>query len=326
MDYVVRWKGNKIMRKKISYIIVTWNNEEIIEECLTSLLKYAAYETEVIVVDNDSKDATCEVIRNLGKNKIKIIETHANLGFSKANNVGIEYATGDYVFFVNPDVIFIEDIITPMVKMLDENSNIGVISPRLLYRDGTFQVSCCNFPSAKKVLWDDFHLCKLCSEEKKMKLAQAQYRGTKNHYVDWTYGAAHLCRMEDVKAVGGYPEGYFMYGEDTEFCMYFKDKLNKDTYYLWDSRLIHLGGYSEKKVLNSKKIVYGTNAAMYFVNKYYGSSACERYKIMLGLASFLKMVVYTIICKFSCNQHYKNEKTKWTASLKTIMHYEGTQN
>ena len=209
---------------------------------------------------------------------------------------------------------------------MDADPTIGIVSPRLLYKDGSFQVSCCNYPSAKKIWWDDFHLYKLLPEKKVMKVAQAQYRGNENHFVDWTYGAAHLCRMEDIKAVGGYPEGYFMYGEDTEFCMYFQDKLNKKTYYLWSSKLIHLGGYSEKQVLNSKKIIYGTNAAMYFVKKYYGKGACRRYRIALGTASFLKMVIYTMKCKFSDNQHFRNEKTKWTASWKTVLHYEGSQN
>ena len=85
-----------------------------------------------------------------------------------------------------------------------------------------------------------------------------------------------------------------MYGEDTEFCMYFLDKLGKKTYYLWDSRLIHLGGYSEKQVLNSKKIVYGTNAAIYFVNKYYGKKKTITYRILLGISSAIKLAVYSV--------------------------------
>lgn len=312
--------------KKISYIIVTWNNEQIIENCLTSLMKYSAYETEIIVVDNDSSDSTCDVIKNLGIEEVRLIEKKENLGFSKANNVGLQAATGNYVFFVNPDVIFIENIIEPMLNVLEKNLSIGIVSPRLLYEDGSFQVSCCNFPSVKKIIWDDFHLFKFVSEDKQMKVAQAQYRGKKNHIVDWTYGAAHLCRMADLKTVGGYVEGYFMYGEDTELCMLFKDKLNKATYYLWDSKLIHLGGYSESQVLNSKKIVYGTNAAMYFVKKYYGSSECIKYRIVLGMSSFLRMIVYSFKCIFSKKQHYKNEKIKWKASFNTVLQYKGTQN
>ena len=314
------------MEKKVSYIIVTWNNEEIIKECLTSLLRFAAYETEVIVVDNDSKDSTCDVIRKLNRKEIKIIETHKNLGFSKANNVGVMEATGNYIFFVNPDVIFIEDITTPMIEVLEKNRHVGIVSPRLLYKDGSFQVSCCNFPSAKKVLWDDLHLYKFIPETKVMELAQAQYRGDENHFVDWTYGAAHLCRTEDLNMVGGYPEGYFMYGEDTEFCMFFKNKLNKGTYYLWDCELIHLGGFSEKQVVNSKKVIYGTNAAIYFVKKYYGVKACVEYRIMLGISSFLKILVYTVMEIFSANERYKNEKGKWLLSLNTVIHYRGTQN
>lgn len=310
-----------ITLKKITFIIITWNNAEIIRECIDTLIEFSKFENEIIIVDNASKDTTCDVLKLYG-DKIKLIESQENLGFSKANNLALQNATGDFIFYVNPDVIFIEDVLTPMVDLLENNQDIGVVSPKLLYKDYSYQVSTCNFPSATKLLWDDCHLYKLLSKKKKMKYAQAQWRGSENRFVDWTYGAAHLCRKSDVLAVGGYPEGYFMYGEDTEFCMYFLDKLNKKTYYLGECSLIHLGGYSEKQVVNSKKIVYGTNAAMYFVNKYYGKGSLFRYRFILFCVSYLKYIAYSFQYLFKHSQKNLNGKVKWKASWKTVLKYD----
>lgn len=312
---------------KISYIIVTWNNEDIIQECLDSLLQFCGdYENEIIVVDNDSKDRTCEVIKKKYGENILLIETENNNGFSKANNIGLELATGEYVFFINPDVVFIENIVTPMLDILKKEKEIGIVCPRLVYKDLSYQVSTCNFPSVSKLIWDDLHLFSLLPDEKRMKYAQAQYKKNSNRYVDWSYGAAHFCRKIDVDAVGGYPEGYFMYGEDTEFCMQFLNKLEKKTFYLGDIKLIHIGGYSEKQVVNSRKVVYGTRAAMYFVKKYYGKSHMQCYRWLLFFVSYCKYLVYTV--KYLLNHQTKNcnGKTKWKASWQTAVNYKGEQN
>lgn len=314
------------MTFNVSYIIVTWNNADIIGECIDSLFHYSPVHNEVIVVDNASTDGTCEFIRERYKSRVRLIEAGANLGFSKANNLGLTYAEGDYIFFVNPDVIFIEDIITPMIRVLTENKDIGIVSPCLVYKNLSYQISTCNFPSAGKVFWDEAHFYKLLSKSKKMIKAQAHYTGTEDRYVDWTYGAAHLCRAEEVKKVGGYPQYYFMYGEDTEFCMLFLKQLRKRTYYLGSSKLIHLGGYSEKQVVNSKKIIYGTKAAMFFVNKYYGKMALLRYRIILFAVAFIKYTVFSIKYFFSKNQRDNNGKAKQKACFKTVLRYDKKPN
>lgn len=313
-------------KSKVSYIIVTWNNEKIIQECIDSLLKYSDLENEIIVVDNASQDGTCQLIKNLYGDKVKLIEPGENVGFSKANNIGLKIASGDYIFYVNPDVIFIENIVSPMKDFLDKNSDVGVVSPKLLYQDKTYQVSSCNFPSVKKVIWDDCHLFKLLPKNMKMKYAQAQYKGSENRYVDWTYGAAHMCRQDEVRKIGGYPEGYFMYGEDTEFCMSFLHQLNKKTYYLGDYSLIHIGGYSEKQVVNSKKIIYGTKAALYFTNKYYGKMNAVCYRIALSTVSFLKYLIYSVKSILNNTIANRNSKNKWYTSLCTLIKYSGEQN
>lgn len=312
--------------QKVSHLIVTWNNQEIIADCIETLFQFSPFENEVIVVDNASTDGTCQVIRERYGDRVKLIASDENLGFSKGNNVALKQATGEYIFFVNPDVVFTEDIITPMIHVLEEKPDVGIVSPRLLNQDGSYQVSTCNYPRAAKVFWDDLHFYKLLPLEQQKAKAQAQYRGTDDRYIDWSYGAAHFCRHEDILRVGGYPQGYFMYGEDTEFCMAFLHKLGLKNYYLGSSELIHLGGYSEKQVLNSKKIVYGTNAAMYFVNKYYGKASLVRYRMILAVSSGLKYLVAGVKCLLRNTQKNRNSKVKWGASFMTVLHYRGEQN
>lgn len=314
------------MTPKVSYLIVTWNNESIITDCIDTLFQYSHVDNEVIVVDNDSKDGTCEVIRQRYGDKVILIEAGENLGFSKGNNLALSKATGDYIFFLNPDVVFIEDIVTPMIRVLEENHQIGVVSPRLLNADGSYQVSTCNFPGVKKVFWDDLQFYRLLPQQKRKIYAQAQYRENDDRFVDWSHGAAHFCRYEEVVKIGGYPEGYFMYGEDTEFCMSMLNRLGLKSYYLGSAQLIHLGGYSEKQVLNSRKIVFGTNAGMFFVSKYYGKQALLPYRAVLFVAGFMKYIIYSIICLFSNAQKYKNSKLKWGTSWKTVLRYRGEQN
>lgn len=311
---------------KISHLIVTWNNEKIIADCIDTLFQYSPFDNEVIVVDNASTDGTCDVIRTRYGDRVKLIASEENLGFSKGTNVALEQATGNYVFIVNPDVIFVEDILTPMIQVLEEKPEVGIVSPRLIYKDGRYQVSSCNFPGCAKVFWDDLQFYRLLPKGKRKVYAQAQYHGTENRYVDWTYGAAHFCRYDDVVQVEGYPEGYFMYGEDTEFCMIMNRRMGLKNYYLGQAKLIHLGGYSENQVPNSRKIVYGTNAGMYFVKKYYGQQALLPYRVLLFTAAFLKYAAYSCMCFLKPTQARKNSKHKWGTSWRTVLHHRGEQN
>ena len=81
------------------------------------------------------------------------------------------------------------------------------------------------------------------------------------------------------------------------------------------SQLIHLGGYSEQQVLNSKKTVYGTQAALFFVKKYYGSRELLIYRIILALSSFGKYLVASTLYCFFKKQKYRNNMSKWKASF-----------
>src|SRR5712692_8633657 len=98
----------------ISIVIVTWNCKKFAEECLDSLRAYRRDpRSEIIVVDNASWDGTPEVVRD-SYPEVILIRNEENLGFTKANNIGIRHSSGTYVCLINPDVRVLDGCIEKM--------------------------------------------------------------------------------------------------------------------------------------------------------------------------------------------------------------------
>src|SRR3989344_4137683 len=110
----------------VSIIIVNWNGGEVFRNCLKTLkaLKFSDY--ELIIVDNGSSDGTQELANIKNKN---------NLGFANGNNQGYEKSRGKYVWLLNNDTLVKPDILTKLVKYLDQNPDVGVVQPKIRIMD-----------------------------------------------------------------------------------------------------------------------------------------------------------------------------------------------
>lgn len=115
--------------KFVSIIIVTFNQLSYTKRCIESIIKYSNYgNMEIIVVDNNSSDGTKEYLTSLGS-KIRVIFNEKNLGFSKANNMGIKLAVGDVIILLNNDTVVTKEWIGKFVKHIYGDCNIGMIGP-----------------------------------------------------------------------------------------------------------------------------------------------------------------------------------------------------
>ena len=123
---------------KVGVIILAWNSEKRILDCLNSLNSYCD-DFNTYVVDNDSKDNTVQIIKKSFPN-INLILSNSNLGFSGGNNLGFTQAINDgcdYVVLLNDDVIILEDFISPLVRKMENDKTIGSIGPCFLnFRKG----------------------------------------------------------------------------------------------------------------------------------------------------------------------------------------------
>src|SRR5690348_13892088 len=111
----------------ISIILVTWNGKDVAAECLASIAAHSTgFSTEVIVVDNASTDGTPEMIADQFP-WVTLIRNGSNLGFARANNIGIRRASGEYVCLVNSDVTLKEGCLEAMVEFMQQQPSIGVL-------------------------------------------------------------------------------------------------------------------------------------------------------------------------------------------------------
>lgn len=121
---------------EISIVIVTWNSELFIEDCLRSILKQIYKNWELIIVDNGSSDGTVDYIKRIYPEVI-LIRNRNNLGFCQANNQGINLAKGRYVFVLNSDVILADNFLEQMKTALDDSEkDIGMVGPKIMQSDG----------------------------------------------------------------------------------------------------------------------------------------------------------------------------------------------
>ena len=136
---------------KLSIIIVGWNVEFDLVQCLTSLRENRPSNPfETIVVDNNSSDDTVAVVKEKFP-EVTVIANQYNRGFAAANNQGIEISSGEYVLLLNPDTIVHPKALDILVKLLDEHPDVGACGSKLLNDDGTVQASVRRFPT--------FHFC-----------------------------------------------------------------------------------------------------------------------------------------------------------------------
>ena len=115
---------------KLSIVIVTWNCRQYAEECLESMCRQIdATRNEIVVVDNASADGTAERIEEKFP-AVNVVRSVTNLGFAKANNVGIAKCSGDYICLINPDVTVYPGCLEQMQEYMDREPSVGMSAPK----------------------------------------------------------------------------------------------------------------------------------------------------------------------------------------------------
>ena len=198
--------------KKVSVIILNWNNADIIGKCISAVLKQDYAPLELFVVDNNSSDGSKEKIRSEFP-EIKLIENSSNLGFCKANNTVISRCTGEFVLLLNADVILKADYIKEMVRAAQSSEKIGSVAGKLLKLDKDYKKTDI-IDSTGHLLTKSF--CPFNRGQKDKDRGQYETQG----YVFGTTGAAALYKknmLEDTKINGEYfDELFFAFYEDTD--------------------------------------------------------------------------------------------------------------
>jgi GT2 family glycosyltransferase len=200
------------MQPAVSIIVLNYNGREDTLACIRSLEHLMYPNAEVIVVDNASSDGSAEAIRSAHP-KVTLIETGANLGFTGGNNVGIRYALdhgADYVMLLNNDTVVAPDLIDQMVKIMEADKTIGVTGPTIYY----FSAPDTIWSAGGTIDWRRGVTSMIGLNE----ADKSQY-GSCPRPVDFVTGCALMVRREVWERAGLLDDQFFMYYEETEWCV-----------------------------------------------------------------------------------------------------------
>lgn len=231
-------------RPSVSVVIVVWNAKKYVIECLESLREHCRNSChEVIVVDNASSDGTPELVAEMFPEFV-LIRNSENLGFAKANNIGLARSSGDYLCLVNSDVKFTSDCIGPMLRHMTEHPGIGILGPKMLSPDGMVWRSTMRYPT----VWNQF--CRALGLDVAFKgsrlfggLLMFDFDHLTTAPVEVLNGWFVLVRRTALDRVGPLDPRFFMYGEDVDWCYRFR-QAGEDVVFFAGAEAIHYGGAS----------------------------------------------------------------------------------
>ena len=273
---------------KLSIIIVNYNVKHFLEQCLISVFKAATnIPSEVFVVDNNSVDGSCNMVREKFQ-KVKLIENTKNYGFSYANNQAIKQAKGEYILLLNPDTVIQEDSLDKCISFMDTKPDVGGLTVKMIDGKGNFlPESKRALPTPKVAFYKIFGLTSLFPKSKKF---ARYYLGHLNNNdineIEILPGAFMLLRKEILDKTGYLDEDYFMYGEDIDLS-YRIIKAGYKNYYYPETTIIHYKGESTKKgSLNYVYVFY--RAMIIFAQKHFSTKNIKIFSFLINLAIYFR--------------------------------------
>ncbi|MES2589389.1 MAG: glycosyltransferase [Bacteroidota bacterium] len=272
----------------ISVIIVNYNVEYFLEQCLNSCEKALKNVSgEIFVVDNNSIDGSNEMVKAKFP-QVVLIENKKNVGFSKANNQAIEISKGKYVLLLNPDTVVEEDTFEKVISFMNSKPEAGGLGVRMLDGKGKFlPESKRGLPTPAVAFYKIFGLSALFPKSKLFGKYHLGYLSEfKTHEIDVLSGAFMLLRKETLDKIGLLDEAFFMYGEDIDLS-YRITLGGYKNYYYPETRIIHYKGESTKKSSVNYVFVF-YRAMVIFAQKHFSKKNANLFSILINIAIYFR--------------------------------------
>ncbi len=273
---------------KISVIIVNYNVEYFLEQCLYSVRRaLKGIEGEVFVVDNKSSDGSNRMVKSKFP-EVKLIENKDNRGFSKANNQGIRMARGEYVLLLNPDTVVEDDTFSSIIQFMDEHPDAGALGVKMVDGSGNFlPESKRGLPTPGTAFYKMFGFSALFPKSKRFSKYHLGYLDENEiHEVEILAGAFMLLRKTVLDEIGLLDETFFMYGEDIDLS-YRVIKAGYKNYYYPKTRIIHYKGESTKKSSVNYVLVF-YNAMVIFAKKHFTHKNARLFAQLINIAIYIR--------------------------------------
>ena len=273
---------------KLSVVIVNYNVEHFLEQCLYSVRRAMQdIEGEVFVVDNNSVDGSLKMLAAKFP-EVKVIANKDNVGFAKANNQAIRISTGEYVLLLNPDTVVEDDTFSKCIAFMDSHPDAGGLGVKMVDGKGQFlPESKRGLPTPMTAFYKIFGLSKLFPHSKRFSKYHLGYLSENEvNSVDILAGAYMLMRRETLDKCGLLDETFFMYGEDIDLS-YRITLAGYKNYYFPETRIIHYKGESTKKTSVNYVLVF-YKAMEIFAKKHFGQKRARLFSFFINFAIYFR--------------------------------------
>ncbi|MBN1984461.1 MAG: glycosyltransferase family 2 protein [Chitinivibrionales bacterium] len=314
---------NQQYRYDLSIIIVNWNTEEMLKNCLQSILDTKQeLSVQIVVVDNNSHDGSRDMVSQLFPS-VELYNSGANIGFARANNLGLTKCGGEFILFLNPDTIICPNALQTMLHILKNTPTIALIGPMMRCSNGDIQTFCSQLPISPLL----------------MQLLQITlYTDTTKHrypflfkvqnpvlsgFVERLCGGCIMVRRRLLDQHGSFDERFFMYSEDMELS-YRMRKAGFKNYYCSTAEIIHIGGGASEQQRSAFAIMMWVNSASLYIEKYHGTVGKAIYLSALFCSSIIKYTLASLRHILGGKTEKKNDqipdsRMKHMAILKWIL-------
>jgi GT2 family glycosyltransferase len=300
----------------LSIIIVTWNGKRFASQCLDSLRFYRNNQTvQVVVVDNASSDGTPGMVGQQFP-WVNLIRNDSNLGFARANNIGIAASSGTYICLVNSDVVIPEGCLQRMQAYIVANPDVGMIGPQMLCPNGLIGRSYMRFPTVWRGFCNALGLHRVFRNSGSLSgIMMTDFDNSQTAAVDVLNGWFLMVRRRALEEVGMLDERFFMYGEDIDWSYRFH-KAGWERVYLASARAFHHGGASSA-IAPTRFYIELKRADLQLFRKHHGG--CET--VVYGVAIFVYesvRVVANVLLVVAVRSKRSNAALKMKRSLACI--------
>lgn len=261
---------------ELSIVVTSYKNPQLLKVCLDSVKKCTNnLEHELIVADSATEERM-ELMMREEYPDVKFFPFKENVGFQVLVKKGIESSTGKYILLLNGDIIVTPDSVQQMLKLVQSDSSIGMVGPKLLNFNGTMQQSCFRFYKPITIVYRRTFLGKFAFAKKHLDwFLMNDYDHAETKEVDWLMGSALMISRRAIEKVGHMDSRFFMYMEDVDWCRRFWENGFKVIFYPFVS-MHHYhgkgsakGGFLRSLLMNKYTWIHIASAVKYF-KKFFG--------------------------------------------------------
>jgi N-acetylglucosaminyl-diphospho-decaprenol L-rhamnosyltransferase len=246
---------------RLTAIVVSFNTRTDTLRCLRSLRERGTRPIQVVVADNDSQDGSADAIR-AEHPEVELLLLGANLGYAAANNRGLALVQTPYALLLNSDAELKPGAAEALTDYLDNHPRVALVGPRTLNSDGTLQIS---WGPDLTPLREWRHRLWRRAVAAGAGAASTRLAGlaTQAHAPDWLSGSCLLCRMESLRQVGFFDEGYFLYEEDADLCLRLR-RAGWALAFVPEAEVVHHQGRSMAAAPEQTRLAYQRSHLRYY--------------------------------------------------------------